>query len=61
MRFLLMLFIVIPIIEMVVLIEVGSIIGSLGTIGLVVMTAVIGLWLFRLEGLAGAQAEHGAT
>ena len=55
MRFLLMLFIIIPIIEMVVLIEVGSIIGSLGTIGLVVVTAVIGLWLFRLEGLATFQ------
>ena len=55
MRFLLMLFIIIPIIEMVVLIEVGSIIGSLGTIGLVAVTAVIGLWLFRLEGLATFQ------
>ena len=38
MRFLLMLFIIVPIIEMVVLIEVGSIIGSLGTIGLVAVS-----------------------
>ena len=55
MRFLLLLFIIVPIMEMVVLIEVGSVIGSLPTIGLVVMTAVIGLWLFRLEGLATFQ------
>ena len=59
MRFLLLLFIVVPIVEMVVLIEVGSVIGSLATIGLVVLTAVIGLWLFRLEGLATFQRVQG--
>ena len=59
MRFLLLLFIVVPIVEMVVLIEVGSFIGSLATIGLVVLTGVIGLRLFRLEGLATFQRVQG--
>lgn len=47
-----MLFIAIPIIEMVILIEVGGLIGALPTVGLVLLTATIGLWLLRREGLA---------
>ncbi|MEZ5552528.1 MAG: FxsA family protein [Pseudomonadales bacterium] len=52
MRFLFLLFIAVPIVEMFVLIKVGGIIGALPTIGLVVLTAVLGIWLLRLEGLA---------
>ena len=37
---------------MVILIEVGGVIGALPTIGLVILTAVVGVWLLRLEGLA---------
>ena len=37
---------------MVVLIKIGGLIGVLPTIGLVVLTAVAGIWLLRLEGLA---------
>lgn len=37
---------------MVILIEVGGIIGPLATVGLVVLTAVCGVWLLRLEGTA---------
>lgn len=37
---------------MTILIQVGSLIGILPTIALVVLTAVIGVWLLRLEGLA---------
>lgn len=44
------LFFLIPLIEMVILIEVGGIIGPLATVGLVVLTAVCGVWLLRLEG-----------
>jgi len=51
MRFLLLLFIVIPIAEMWVLIEVGSEIGALNTIFLVFLTAVVGLALLRKQGL----------
>ncbi|MCW8125246.1 FxsA family protein [Microbulbifer halophilus] len=52
MRPLLLLFIVIPILEMWILIAVGSEIGALPTIGLVLLTAVVGLALLRRQGLS---------
>ena len=52
MRFLFALFIAIPIVEMVVLIQVGQQIGALWTIVLVLLTAFIGINLLRYQGLA---------
>lgn len=52
MRPLLLLFIVMPILEMWVLISVGQEIGALPTIGLVLLTAVVGLALLRRQGLS---------
>lgn len=52
MRFIVAFFIAIPILEMAILIKVGGLIGALPTIGLVVLTAVIGVWLLKMEGLA---------
>lgn len=52
MRFLLLPFIILPILELAVLIEVGSAIGVLYTIGLVFLTAIIGAALLRSQGLA---------
>ena len=52
MRIGLLLFITIPVVEMYILILVGGQIGALTTIGLVVLTATLGLWLFRREGFA---------
>ncbi|NIB40008.1 FxsA family protein [Pseudomaricurvus alkylphenolicus] len=49
---LLFLFIVMPIVEMWVLIEVGAVIGALPTIGLVLLTAMIGLALLRRQGIS---------
>lgn len=46
------LFVVLPILEMVVLIKVGSVIGALSTVGLVLLTAVIGAALLKQQGLA---------
>ncbi len=43
-------FALIPVIEIYVLIEVGSVIGSLYTIGIILLTAVVGGYLARLEG-----------
>ena len=43
-------FIVIPIVEMVILIEVGAVIGALATVGLVLLTAVIGAAMLRQQG-----------
>ena len=50
MRYLLLLFIVMPIIEMWVLISVGSSIGAINTIGLVLLTALIGIFLLKEQG-----------
>ncbi|WP_434049406.1 FxsA family protein [Marinobacter salarius] len=48
----LFLFIVMPIVEMTILIKVGTMIGALNTIGLVLLTAIIGAALLRQQGLA---------
>ena len=52
MRFLFLLFIAVPIVEMVVLIQVVQQIGALLTIALVLLTAFIGINLLRHQGLA---------
>lgn len=51
-RFLLLLFILVPIAEMWLLIKVGGAIGAWPTIGLVLLTAIIGLALLRRQGFA---------
>ena len=43
--------IVVPLVEIYLLISVGRVIGALPTVLLVVLTAVIGAWLLRLQGL----------
>ena len=48
----LILFVSIPLIELYLLIRVGSFIGALPTIALALLTAAIGAWLVRLQGLA---------
>lgn len=52
MPILLLLFIIVPIIEVFILIQVGQVIGAWWTVGLVVLTAIIGSLLLRMEGLA---------
>ncbi|WP_426414778.1 FxsA family protein [Aestuariirhabdus sp. LZHN29] len=52
MRILFLLFIIIPIVEMVVLIKVGEVIGAWYTVGLVLLTAIIGINLLRQQGLS---------
>jgi len=48
----LFLFIAVPILEIAVLIQVGSIIGTWPTVGLVILTAVVGTALLRAQGMA---------
>lgn len=48
---LLLLLIIIPLVEIFILIEVGKVVGALSTIGLCVLTAVIGGVLLRQQGL----------
>jgi len=51
-RMLLPIFIITPVIEMYLLIQVGGLIGALPTIGLVLLTAMIGLALLKQQGLS---------
>ena len=53
MKFFLIIFIFIPLTEMVLLFEVADRIGGLTTLGLVVLTAVIGLAILKQQGLLG--------
>ncbi len=48
---LLALFIILPLLELYVILEVGSVLGALPTVLLVVLTAVTGAFFTRLEGL----------
>jgi UPF0716 protein FxsA len=48
--FLLVLFVVVPAVEIYVLIQVGQAIGALPTVALLLADAVLGTWLFRREG-----------
>ena len=51
-RPLLVLFLVVPLAEIYVLIEVGSQVGAIATVALVVLTAAVGAALMRAQGLA---------
>jgi UPF0716 protein FxsA len=62
---LLLLFLVIPVVELYVIIQVGSWIGPLPTIALLVLVSVAGAWLVKREGLGAwarfrAQVDRGA-
>jgi UPF0716 protein FxsA len=45
-----LLFTLIPVIELTLLIKIGSIIGTFNTITIVILTAIIGAYMVRLEG-----------
>jgi UPF0716 protein FxsA len=45
-------FLAVPIVEIYLLIQVGQVIGAGWTILMVVLTAVIGVWLLRIQGLS---------
>jgi UPF0716 protein FxsA len=49
-------FLVVPLVELFVLIQVGEVIGAWPTIGLLVLSAVVGGWLVRREGRRAWQA-----
>ncbi|HEB63460.1 MAG TPA: membrane protein FxsA [Gammaproteobacteria bacterium] len=52
MKVLFLLFLIIPIIEIYLLIQVGSVIGAFYTILLIILTAIAGAFLLRIQGLA---------
>jgi len=45
-------FILIPVVELYLLIEIGRYIGPLATIGLIIATGTLGAWLVRRQGLS---------
>lgn len=51
-KLLFILFLVIPLLEIYLLIEIGSQVGPIATISLVLFTAALGVFLLRLQGLA---------
>ncbi len=54
-RILALLFIVVPIAEIWVLIQVGSVIGGLETVIIMILVSVIGAWMVRREGLGAIE------
>ncbi|MGH1462208.1 MAG: FxsA family protein [Neptuniibacter sp.] len=62
MKFLFMLFIVIPIVEITILINVGEAIGAWNTVGLVILSAFIGVNMLRYQSLSTlARAQQRAN
>lgn len=54
-RIFFLLFLTIPLIEIYLLIQVGSVLGALPTVGLIVLTAMMGAALLRWQGMATLQ------
>jgi UPF0716 protein FxsA len=48
---LILVFVVMPLIELFVIIKIGAAIGVINTIGLLILSSVVGAWLMRREGL----------
>ena len=59
-RLLFLAFLLVPLAEIYVLIQVGSVIGAIPTVALVVLTAVLGAALIRAQGLATVARIRGA-
>ena len=47
-----LIFLAVPLVEIFLLIKVGHLVGASWTIALVVLTALVGAWLVRLQGLS---------
>ena len=58
MRILFLLFAILPIIEIAILVQVGGIIGGWNTIAVVIITAFVGAYLVRREGLHTLQTAQ---
>ncbi|MBD3821348.1 MAG: FxsA family protein [Thiotrichales bacterium] len=54
-RFFFLMFLLVPLVELYVLIKVGSVIGALPTILLTIFTAIAGAWLMKSQGIATMQ------
>jgi len=53
------LFLVIPVVEIYIIVQVGSIVGGWNTIGIMILVSVVGAWMVRREGLSIiAKVQH---
>lgn len=52
-------FILVPLVEIAVFIQVGGLLGLWPTLGLVVLTAMLGTWQLRLQGLTTLERARG--
>ncbi|MDX1518514.1 MAG: FxsA family protein [Gammaproteobacteria bacterium] len=57
-KILLFLFITVPLLEIFLLLQVGSVIGAWNTVGLILLTAIVGTLLLRQQGLATLTRVH---
>jgi UPF0716 protein FxsA len=53
-------FVIVPLLEIYLLLKVGSLVGVLPTVLLVVATAVLGAWLVRRQGMSALARVQGA-
>jgi UPF0716 protein FxsA len=56
---LLLLFIVVPVVELALLIQLGRLVGTLATLALIVFTGALGAWLARRQGLGVLRTVRG--
>lgn len=54
-------FFVVPLVELVVIIEVGAEIGVLNTVGLLILSSIVGGWLMKREGLGVIRRIQGSV
>ena len=54
-------FLIVPLLELAVIIKIGAAIGVLNTIGLLVLSSIVGGWLMKREGLSVVRRMQGAV
>ena len=54
-------FFVVPLVELVVIIKVGAEIGVLNTVGLLILSSIVGGWLMKREGLGVIRRIQGSV
>jgi UPF0716 protein FxsA len=58
---LVLVFLVMPLIELAVIIQIGGAIGVLNTVGLLLLSSIVGGWLMKREGLGVLRRMQGAV
>ena len=56
MQFTLLFFILLPLVEIYLMIKIGSVIGAFNTISITILTAIVGVYFAKLQGLSTLQS-----